>query len=102
MSREELEAGFGPTLAAKVFAMSRTPGALLDEVVEGERGFFIVKLLGAEPPYAPKFEDVRDALRSQLTNERREKELAAFLDGVWKKAVQPQFGYRYSHLQDAP
>ncbi len=86
MSREELEAGFGPTLAEKTFAMSRRPGTLLDGVVEGERGLFIVKFLGAEPAYEPKLEDLRDALRTQLTTERRGKALEAFLGDIWKKA----------------
>lgn len=86
MSREELEAGFGPTLAAKAFAMPRKPGTLLDGVVEGERGFFIVKLLGVEPPYEPKLEDVRDSIRTQLTTDHRTKGLEAFLGEIWKKA----------------
>jgi hypothetical protein len=86
MSREELEAGFGPTLAAKAFAMPRQPGTLLDGVVEGERGLFLVKFLGVEPAYEPKLEEVRDSLRTQLATERRTKGLEAFLGDVWKKA----------------
>lgn len=86
MSREELEAGFGPTLAEKAFALPRAPGTLHDGVVEGERGLFLVKLLSVEPAYAPKLEDVRDALRNQLATERRSKALEAFLADVWKKA----------------
>jgi hypothetical protein len=86
MSREELEAGFGPTLAAKAFAMPRQSGALLDGVVEGGRGLFLVKFLGVEPAYEPKLEEVRDALRTQLATERRTKGLEAFLGDVWKKA----------------
>jgi hypothetical protein len=86
MSRAELEGGFGPTLAEKAFGMPRKPGTLLDGVVEGERGLFIVKLLAAEPPYEPKLEDVRDALRTQLATERRTKGLEAFLGDVWKSA----------------
>ncbi len=86
MSREELEAGFGPTLAAKAFAMARKPETLLDGLVEGERGFFIVKLLGVEQSYEPKLDDVRDSLRTQLTTERRTKGLEAFLGDIWKKA----------------
>jgi parvulin-like peptidyl-prolyl isomerase len=86
MSREELENGFGPTLAAKAFAMPRTPGTLLDGVVEGERGLFVVKLLSVEPAYAPKLDDVRDAIRTQLTAERRSTALEAFLADAWKRA----------------
>lgn len=86
MSREELEAGFGPTFAARAFGMARKPGTLLDGIVEGERGLFIVKLLAVEPPYEPKLEDVRDQLRAQLTTERRGKALEAFLGGIWKQA----------------
>jgi len=86
MSRAELEDGFGPTLAEKAFGMPRKPGTLLDGVVEGERGLFIVKLLAAEPPYEPKLEDLRDTLRTQLATERRAKALEAFLGDVWKSA----------------
>jgi parvulin-like peptidyl-prolyl isomerase len=86
MSREELEAGFGPTLAAKAFAMARKPGTLLDGVVEGERGLFVVKLLSVEPPYEPKLDELRDSLRTQLTTERRTTGLEAFLGAIWKQA----------------
>lgn len=86
MSREELEAGFGPTLAATAFGMPRQHGTLLDRVVEGERGLFLVRFLGAEPAYEPKLEDVRDALRTQLATERRTKDMEAFLGDVWKRA----------------
>lgn len=86
MSREELEAGFGPTLAAKAFAMARKPGTLLDGVVEGERGLFVVKLLAVDPPWEPKIEELRDSLRTQLTTERRSTGLEAFLGGIWKRA----------------
>jgi parvulin-like peptidyl-prolyl isomerase len=86
MSRAELEAGFGPTLAGKAFAMARKPGTLLDGVVEGERGLFIVKLLGVEAAYEPRVDEVRDAIRTQLTTERRAKGLEEFLGGIWKRA----------------
>jgi peptidyl-prolyl cis-trans isomerase C len=86
MSREELEAGFGPTLASKAFVMARKPGSLLDGVVEGERGLFIVKFLGVEPAYEPKLDELRDSLRTQLTTERRAMGLEAFLGDIWKKA----------------
>ena len=86
MSREELEEGFGPTLAAKAFAMARKPGTLLDGVVEGERGFFLVKLLSEEPAYEPKLEEVRDQLRAQLVAERRTKGLEELFGEIWKRA----------------
>jgi hypothetical protein len=86
MSRDELEAGFGPTLAATAFAMPRKPGALFDGVVEGERGLFVVKLLSVEPPYEPKLDELRDSLRTLLTTERRTTGLEAFLGGIWKRA----------------
>lgn len=86
MSRGELEVGFGPTLAAQAFAMPRKAGTLLEGIVEGERGLFIVKLLGADPAYDPKLEDVRDAIRTQLVTEGRTKGLEAFLSEIWKKA----------------
>lgn len=102
MSRAELETGFGPTLAARAFAMSRQPGTLLDGVVEGERGLFIVKFLAVEPAYEPKLEEVRDALRTQLATERRTKALDAFLAGIWNGADVKIDEEALNHLKAAP
>jgi hypothetical protein len=54
--------------------------------VEGANAFYLVKLVGREAAYEPRFEMVRDALKTRLANERRTADRKHFLDGLWKQA----------------
>ncbi len=84
-SRDDLERGYGPELAQAVFEMKST-NEIRSTVVEGTNAFYVVKLLGREAAYEPRFEVVRDALRARLSNERRNTGRKRFLEEVWKQA----------------
>jgi peptidyl-prolyl cis-trans isomerase C len=85
LGKDELSTRLGPELAEAVFGLDK-PGALHDRVVDGAKGFYVVKLLGRAPAYEPKFEDVRDSIQAKLTNERREAALKKFMDQLWSEA----------------
>jgi peptidyl-prolyl cis-trans isomerase C len=85
LGKDELSTRFGLELAEAVFGLDK-PGALYDRVVDGAKGFYVVKLLGRAPAYEPKFEDVRDSIQAKLANERREADLKKFMDQLWTEA----------------
>ncbi|WP_242393025.1 peptidylprolyl isomerase [Anaeromyxobacter oryzisoli] len=84
-SREDLEGGYGPELAKAAFDL-KIPGELGGAVVESASALYLVKLVGREAAYEPRFEIVRDALAARLANERREADRKRFLDDLWKQA----------------
>ncbi|WP_242395640.1 peptidylprolyl isomerase [Anaeromyxobacter oryzisoli] len=84
-TREELAQRLGPELAEAAFA-AREAGTVVPRVVETQRGFYVVKLLGREAAYAPAFEDVKDAIRSRLAAERRAKAYEALVQRVYREA----------------
>jgi peptidyl-prolyl cis-trans isomerase C len=84
LDKTALSTRFGREVGEVSFSMS-TPD-LHRQVVETEKGFFLVKLLGKAPAYQPKFEEVGDTIRARLTTERREKDLKAFMDRLWNEA----------------
>ena len=55
-------------------------------MVESGDGFYLVKLLGREAAYEPRFEALRDSLRARLSSERRAADRKRFLDDLWKRA----------------
>ena len=59
---------------------------LRSTVVETPSAFFVVKLVGREEAYEPRFEMVRDVLKSRLTSDRRSADRKQFLDDLWKQA----------------
>jgi peptidyl-prolyl cis-trans isomerase C len=85
LGKDELSTRFGPELAEAVFRLDK-PGALHERVVDGAKGFYVVKLLSRAPAYEPKFEDARDSIRAKLANERREADLKKFMDQLWSEA----------------
>lgn len=85
-SREDLEGGYGPELAKAAFEQLKSPGELGGAVVESAGAFYLVKLVGREAAYEPRFELVRDALAARLANERRDADRKQFLDDLWKQA----------------
>ncbi|WP_277957867.1 peptidylprolyl isomerase [Anaeromyxobacter oryzisoli] len=85
LSREELTDRFGAPLADAAFRLGKT-GEVHPGVVETERGFFLVKLLGREPARNPSFDELKDVMRARLTRERREQHRKEFLDAIWKEA----------------
>ncbi len=84
-SREELAQAYGSELAQAAFGM-KTPKKVLPTVVESADGFYLVKLLGREAAYEPRFEAVRDTLRARLASERRAAGRKRFLDELWQRA----------------
>jgi parvulin-like peptidyl-prolyl isomerase len=85
LTREEVAAQLGPEVAGAAFAIPRT-GELAPSVVEGPRGFHVVKLLGREEGYQPSFEEMRSAIRDRLVADRRRVAHDAFLEGLWRRA----------------
>ncbi len=84
-SREDLAGAYGPELAEAAFGM-KNPNEILPAVVESAGGFYLVKLLGREAAYQPRFEAVRDSLRARLSSERRAADRKRFLDELWQRA----------------
>jgi len=84
LGKDELAAHFGQEVADAAFAMERPE--LLRRVIESPKGFFVVKLLSKDPAYEPRLEDVRDQIRAKLANDRREADLRAFFDRLWREA----------------
>ncbi|HSN15463.1 MAG TPA: peptidylprolyl isomerase [Anaeromyxobacteraceae bacterium] len=85
VSREELETGYGPELAKAAFDLTKT-GEVGSAVVESAGAFYVVKLLGREAAYEPRFEVIRDALQARVANERRSADRERFLKDLWKAA----------------
>jgi parvulin-like peptidyl-prolyl isomerase len=85
MTREELAAAASPEVATAAFATLEA-GSVLETVIEATSGLYVVKLLGREPAQDPKFEELRDTLRTRLASERRAEHRKAFIDGIWKQA----------------
>ncbi|MGB8931656.1 MAG: peptidyl-prolyl cis-trans isomerase [Anaeromyxobacteraceae bacterium] len=85
VSREELGSGYGPELAKAAFGLTKT-GEVGSAVVESAGAFYVVKLLGREAAYEPRFEAIRDALQARVANERRSADRERFLDDLWKAA----------------
>ena len=84
-SRDDLTVGYGPELAQAAFEM-RNANEIRGSVVEAPNALYVVKLVGREAAYEPRFEMVRDVLRGRLTNERRNADRKQFLDDLWKQA----------------
>ncbi len=84
-SREDLAGAYGPEMAEAAFGM-KNPNEILPAVVESAGGFYLVKLLGREAAYEPRFEAVRDSLRARLASERRAADRKRFLDELWRRA----------------
>jgi len=84
-SREDLAGLYGPELAQAAFEM-KTPNEIRDAVVEAAEAFYLLKFLGREAAYEPRFEALRDSLRARLASERRAADRKRFLDDLWKRA----------------
>jgi parvulin-like peptidyl-prolyl isomerase len=84
-SREDLERAYGADLARAAFEL-KSAGELRTTPVESADAIYLVKLVGREAAYEPRFEAVRDTLKARWTNERRNAERKAFLDRLWKQA----------------
>jgi peptidyl-prolyl cis-trans isomerase C len=85
MTRDELAAHYGEPLAEAAFAL-RQQGAIHDAVVETPNGFHVVKLLGREEAYEPRFDEVKEQLRQRLVGDARADALKKFLDDLWKRS----------------
>jgi peptidyl-prolyl cis-trans isomerase C len=85
VSREELGSGYGSELAKAAFELTKT-GEVGSTVVESTEGFFVLKLLGREAAYEPRFEAIRDALQARVVNERRNADRKRFVEDLWKAA----------------
>jgi parvulin-like peptidyl-prolyl isomerase len=84
-SREELAKAYGPELAQAAFGM-KSPNEILPSVVESAGGFYLLKLLGREAAYEPRFEAVRDSLLARLSSQRHAADRKRFLDELWQRA----------------
>lgn len=84
-SRDELIATLGPEAADAAFKMKEA-GQIADRVVETEGGFHVLKLLGRDPAYEARFEDVRDSLRARLGAQSRAGAAEKLTAEIWKNA----------------
>jgi peptidyl-prolyl cis-trans isomerase C len=84
-SRDELVATLGPEAADAAFAMKEA-GQVADRVVETEGGFHVLKLLGRDPAYEARLEDVREPLRARLTAQSRAGTAEKLTADIWKRA----------------
>lgn len=85
MSWAELAARYGEPLSNAAFGLEK-PNDVYDGVVETRTGFHVVKLVGREAAYEPRFEDVKESIRQRLVAEARADALKKYLDDLWKKA----------------
>jgi peptidyl-prolyl cis-trans isomerase C len=85
MSFAELAARYGEPLATAAFALKQ-PGELHDGVVETHVGYHVVKLIGREAAYEPRFEDVKESIRQRMVSEARADALKKYLDDLWKRS----------------
>jgi len=85
MTRDELAAHYGEPLAEAAFAL-RQQGTIHDAVVETPNGFHVVRLLGREEAYEPRFDEVKEQLRQRLVGDARADALRRFLDDLWKRS----------------
>jgi peptidyl-prolyl cis-trans isomerase C len=84
LSAPELSARYGEALADAAFAL-RESGAIHDGVVETPVGFHVVKLLGREPGYEPRFDEVKEQIRQRLVGDARATALKKYLDALWQR-----------------
>jgi parvulin-like peptidyl-prolyl isomerase len=84
-TREELAASLGPEAAEVAFAI-QGPGSIAERVVETAGGFHVIKLLGREPAYQPRFEELREALRARISSQSRVAAVEKLTDEIWKAA----------------
>jgi len=85
MTWAELAARYGEPLANAALAL-KEPGSLHDGVVETHAGFHVVKLLGREAAYQPRYEDVKESIRQRLAGDARAEALKKYLDDLWKRS----------------
>lgn len=83
-SREELAQSWGATLADAAFGLKTV--SELGQVVETEKGFHLVKLLGRQLGMEQSFEQARPRLESRLLAERRAKGMDDFINGLKSQA----------------
>lgn len=84
-TRGELAARYGEPLADVAFAVT-APGTLHDAVVETASGFHVLKVLGREEAYEPRFDEVKEQIRQRLVGDARADALKKFLDDLWKRS----------------
>jgi hypothetical protein len=84
LTREEVALRVGPEVAAAAFAAA--PGTLLEAPLETARGFQLVKVIAHEQGREATFDELRDAIKTRLTQDRHEKALKEFLDAIWADA----------------
>ncbi len=83
-TREEIEARLGREAAEVAF--SAPPGRIAERVIETDQGFQIVKVIAREAGREASYDELRDAIKTRLTAERREKAFKEFMDGLWKRS----------------
>lgn len=85
MTWAELAARYGEPLANAAFVLKQA-GALHDGIVETHTGYHVVKLVGREAAYEPRFEDVKESIRQRLVGDARAETVKKYLDDLWKRS----------------
>jgi peptidyl-prolyl cis-trans isomerase C len=79
-SREQLTEAWGAKMAEAAFALERV-GAVTD-VVEGDKGYHVLRLVGRQRAVDRKFEDVRPQLVNRVRRDDRNRQFDAFVDAL--------------------
>jgi peptidyl-prolyl cis-trans isomerase C len=79
-TREELEAAWGPELAEAALALKQVSD--IGGVVETDKGFHLVKLLGRQLGVDQSFDTVKERIQAQLAMENRSRNLDTFISNL--------------------
>ncbi len=82
-SKDQLTEAWGARMAEASFALERVGS--VSEVIEGDRGFHILRLVGRQRATDRKLEDVRPQLMNRLRREERNRRFDAFVDEIKEK-----------------
>lgn len=82
-TREDLEASFGASFAAKVFAAADQ--TLIDEPVQSTRGWHVVKVVATRPELLRPLEEVRGEIREKLRAAARAEAFDEYLARLRKR-----------------
>jgi hypothetical protein len=73
--------------AANVAFGIHESGRIAEQVVETASGFHVLKLIGRDPAYEPRFEKLREPLRKRIATQSRVAATEKLTQEIWKSAA---------------